>query len=171
MNRYTIIKIVSFFIYLLVQSLIFNNIILFGTVHSFIYLGFLLTLPIEMAIIPGMFIGLAMGLGIDAFSNTFGIHAAASLLLMYLRPVMLSGVRPQGGYPNGAIPRPNSLGLGWFATYGIPLLFIHHGVVFFIEYGGFSLFWPTLLKVFVSTIYSFLLIAIIQYLFVTKVKK
>lgn len=171
MNRYTIYKIISFFIYLLAQALIFNKIVLFGTAHSFIYIGFLLTLPLEIAIIPGMVIGLALGLGIDAFSNTFGLHGAASVLLMYIRPKILSGLTPQGGYASNAIPRPNVLGLGWFSTYALPLIFIHHMVVFFVEFGGFDLFWSTLLKVLASTAYSFLLIIVLQYMFFSKSRK
>ena len=60
MNRYTIYKIVSFFVYLLAQALIFNKVVLFGTAYSFIYIGFLLTLPIELAVIPGMLIGMSL---------------------------------------------------------------------------------------------------------------
>jgi hypothetical protein len=168
MNRYNIFKILSFFIYLIAQALIFNKSVLFGTAHSFVYIGFLITLPIEMAVIPGMLIGLAMGLGVDAFTNTFGLHAAASVLLMYIRPVLLSGLTPQGGFPAGAIPRPNVLGFTWFSTFALPLIFTHHLVIFYVEYGGIDLFWTTLLKVLASTGYSFILITIIQYLFITK---
>jgi len=170
-NRYTIYKIVSFFVYLLAQALIFNKVVLFGTAYSFIYIGFLLTLPIELAVIPGMLIGMSLGLGVDAFTNTFGLHAAASVLIMYFRPMFLSGLTPQGGYPAGALPRPNILGLTWFATFALPLIFIHHAVIFFVEYGSFDLFWSTLLKVLASTGYSFVLIAVIQYLFITKIRK
>lgn len=171
MNRFTLYTIISFFIYLLAQALVFNKIVLFGTAHSFIYIGFLLALPIEIAVIPGMLIGLALGLGVDAFSNTFGLHAAASVLFMYIRPKMISGLTPQGGYAASVLPRPHILGFGWFSTYALPLIFIHHSVVFFVEFGGFDLFWSTLLKVLASTAYSFLLIIVIQYMFVNKARK
>ena len=171
MNRYAIIKILSFFVYLLAQALIFNKFVLFGTAHSYIYIGFLLTLPIEIAAIPGMLIGLALGLGVDAFTDTFGLHAAASVLLMYARPILLSGLTPQGGYPSGALPKPTSLGLTWFLSFALPLIFIHQLVIFFVEYGDLSLFWPTLLKVLASTAYSFLLILVIQYLFKLGVRR
>jgi hypothetical protein len=171
MNRYNLYKIISFFLYLLAQALLFNKIALFGTAHSFIYIGFLLTLPLELAIIPGMLIALSLGLSVDAFSNTFGLHAAASVLLMYIRPKIISGITPQGGYAANAIPRPNILGLGWFTSYALPLIFVHHLVVFFVEFGGFDLFWSTLLKVLASTAYSFLLIVVIQYMFIGKARK
>jgi len=171
MNRYNILKVISFFIYLIAQALIFNKIILFGTTYSFVYIGFLLTLPIELAVIPGMLIGLAMGLGMDAFTNTFGLHAAASVLLMYIRSFLISSLTPQGGYQLGVTPRPNIIGLGWFTSYALPLIFIHHSVVFFVEFGGFAMFFSTLLKVVLSTGYSFLLIVVIQYIFITKIRK
>jgi hypothetical protein len=156
---------------LIAQALIFNKIVLFGTTYSFIYIGFLLTLSLELAVIPGMLIGLAMGLGMDAFTNTFGLHAAASVLLMYIRPLLISSLTPQGGYQPGATPKPNIIGLGWFAYFALPLIFIHHSVVFFVEFGGFDMFLSTLLKVVLSTGYSFLLIIVIQYIFITKIRK
>ena len=171
MNRSLLYTIISFFFYLFAQALIFNKIVLFSTAHSFIYIGFLLALPIEIAVIPGMMIGLALGLGVDAFSNTFGLHAAASVLLMYIRPKVLAGLTPQGGYTSSILPRPHVLGIGWFSTYALPLIFIHHSVIFFVEFGGFDLFWSTLLKILGSTAYSFLLIIVIQYMFVNKARK
>ena len=167
MNRYNLYKFISFFGYLAAQVLIFNKIVLFGTVHSFIYIGFLLTLPFELAVIPGMLIGLAMGLGVDAFSNTFGLHAAASVFIMYLRPKILSSLTPQGGYPDGVMPKPNILGLSWFTYFSIPLILTHQVILFFVEYGGFSMFWQTATKIGTSTLYSYLLIVIIQYIFKT----
>ena len=171
MNRYNLLKIISFFFYLLAQVLIFDKIVVFGTAHSYIYLGFLLTLPFEIAIIPGMLIGMALGLGVDAFSNTFGLHAAASVLLMYLRPMMISSLTPQGGYPAGVLPKPNILGLSWFTYYALPLIFIHQVVVFFVEFGGFTMFLQTSWKILASTFYSFLLIVIIQYMFRVTVRR
>ena len=171
MSRYSLLKILSFFVYLLAQALIFNKFVLFGTAHAYVYVGFLLTLPIELATIPGMLIGLALGLGVDSFMNTFGLHAAASVLLMYLRPRLLSGLTPQGGYPSGALPRPNYLGLSWFLSFALPLIFIHHLTVFFIEYGDWSLFWQIMVKSLASTGYSFLMILLFQYLFMTNIRK
>ena len=171
MNRYNLYKIISFFIYLLVQVLIFDKIVLFGTAHSFVYIGFLLTLPFEIAVIPGMLIGMALGLGVDAFSNTFGLHAAASVLLMYLRPMMISSLTPQGGYPAGVLPKPTILGLSWFTYFSLPLIFMHQIVIFFVEFGGFTMFWQATWKVLASTFYSFLLIVIIQYMFRTRIRR
>lgn len=171
MNRYYLHKVITFFLYVVAQALIFNKMVLFGTAHSFVYVAFLLTLPFELAVIPGMFIGLALGLGIDAFTNTFGLHAAASVLLMYVRPMLISGLAPQGGYQPGAAPRPQFMGLGWFTSYALVLIFVHHLVIFFIEFGGFDLFWSTILKVVASTAYSFLLIIIIQYTFFIRGRK
>ncbi len=171
MNRVIIVRIVAFFAYLLAQALIFNKAVLFGTAYPYIYPGFLLVLPIDLAAIPGMLLGLALGLGVDAFSNTFGIHAAASVAFMFLRPYVLNMLTPSRGYQEGTALQPANLGLGWFVSYALPLLFVHHLLVLAIEAGGSEVFWSVLLKAFFSTLYSFAVITLLLYLFVKRSKK
>lgn len=168
MNRETILKIVTFFTYVLFQVLLFNNMVLWGKGFAFIYVGYLLTFPIELGIIPAMLIGFATGISIDIFSNTLGIHASASVLLMYVRPYLLSILTPHGGYPSGVLPRPSTMGFGWFSTYSIILILIHHTFLFFVEAGGFQLFFFTLQKVILSALFTYSVVMLIQYLFARK---
>lgn len=65
----------------LVQVLILNNIQFSGFVNPYVYVLFILLLPFT---IPGyLLLGLSflMGISIDIFSNTLGLHAAASVFL------------------------------------------------------------------------------------------
>lgn len=165
MNRETIIKIVTFFSYVLLQVLLFNKMVLWGKGFAFVYVGYLLTFPFELGVIPAMLIGFVTGVSVDVFSNTLGIHAAASVLLMYSRPFLLNLLTPHGGYPVGASPRPVSMGFGWFSTYAIILIFIHHLFLFFVEAGSFHLFFLTLQKVIISTLFTYSVVMILQYLF------
>lgn len=168
MNRDSIIKIMSFFGYVLAQVLLFNKMVLFGKGFAFIYVGFLLTFPFELGVISAMFIGFVTGISIDVFSNTLGIHASASIVLMYVRPYFLKIFTPHGGYPLGAKPTPNFMGFNWFATYAIILIFIHHTWLFLVEAGGFQLFFYTLQKIIFSTFFTFSIVTLIQYLFAKK---
>lgn len=169
MSRETIIKIVAFFSYVLLQALLFNKMVLWGKGFAFVYVGYLLTFPFELGIIPAMLIGFVTGVSVDVFSNTLGIHASASVLLMYLRPYFLNILTPHGGYPMGGSPRPSSMGFTWFSTYSIILIFIHHFFLFFVEAGGFQLFFLTLQKIILSTLFTYSVVIIIQYLFAKKV--
>lgn len=168
MNRDVILKFAAFFSYILIQVLLFNKMVLLGKGFAFIYLGFLLTFQFELGIIVAMLIGFATGISVDIFSNTLGIHASASVLLMYLRPVLFNMLTPHGGYPVGAKPTPVIMGFGWFAPYSLILIFFHHSVLFFVEAGGFQLIFHTLQKIILSTFFTFSVVIVAQYLFSSK---
>lgn len=168
MNRESVLKFAAFFSYLLLQVLLFNKMVLFGKGFAFIYVGFLLTFQFELGIIAAMLIGFATGVTVDVFSNTLGIHASASVLLMYLRPFLFNIFTPHGGYPLGAKPTPTVMGFSWFSTYSLILIFLHHSMLFFVEAGGFRLFFFTIQKIILSTFFTFSTVIIIQYLFSNK---
>lgn len=165
MNRSTIIQAISFVLHLLFQVLILKNAVLFNSAFCFLYIGYLILLPVETNPLLLMFIGFGMGIFIDMFYDSVGLHALSCVLIMYLRNYWLARVTPQGGYDNGAIPGIASDGLQWFLIYSIPLIFVHHAVLFFTEAGGFHYFWFTIVNVIFSTLYTTVVILIVQYLF------
>jgi hypothetical protein len=165
MNRSNIIQIISVFIYLFFQVLILKNAVLFQTAFCFIYVAYLLLLPVETNPLWLMVIGFVMGFFIDMFYDSIGLHAFSCVMIMYLRNFWLARLTPQGGYDNGAIPGIGMAGLQWFLVYAIPLIFIHHVVLFFTEVGGFQYFGFTIIKVLCSTVYTTIVILIVQYLF------
>ena len=163
--RLNIFHIYSFFVFLLYQVLILQNVVLFHTAFCFLYVLYLLLLPVETNPLLLMGIGFAMGFVVDLFYESLGLHAFACVMLMYVRNYWLNSVTPQGGYDNNAVP---SLALGgflWIVVYTIPLIFLHHALLFYIEAGGFGMFWFTLWKVITSTIFTSLAILIARSLF------
>lgn len=165
MSRISIVQVISFFIYLLYQVLILKNIVLFNTAFCFLYVAYLLFLPVETNPLILMLAGLIMGISIDVFYDSMGLHAFACVLVMYLRNYWLSLITPQGGYDSNATPSIAVHGIQWFLVYTIPLVFLHHFALFFIEAGGFSMFWFTLWKVITSTLFTTLITVIVQFLF------
>ena len=154
-----------FLIYLLLQVVLMQNVVLFDVAFCFLYVGFLLMLPFDAGAIRLMLLGLLMGLCVDIFYNSFGIHAAASVFIMYIRPYVVNLLAPRGGYEPGMTPKLKVMGLEWFSAYSLILIFLHHLILFFVEAGGFDMFLYTLLKVVASTVFTFVVILIIQYLF------
>src|SRR5688572_265740 len=165
MNRSNIIQIISVFIYLFFQVLILKNAVLFQTAFCFIYVAYLLLLPVETNPLWLMLIGFLMGFFIDMFYDSIGLHALSCVLIMYIRNFWLARLTPQGGYDNGSIPGIAMAGMQWFLVYAIPIIFIHHAVLFFTEVGGFQYFGFTIIKVLSSTVYTTIVILIVQYLF------
>lgn len=165
MSRDILSAVVSFFVYLLYQVMILQNVVLFHTAFCFLYVLYLLLLPVETNPLALMGIGFVMGLTVDMFYDSIGLHAFACVLLMYVRNYWLNSVTPQGGYDSNATPSMALAGVQWFLIYSVPLIFLHHAVLFFIEVGGFSMFWFTLWKVITSTLFTTLVILIAQFLF------
>jgi len=165
MNRINIIQVISFFIYLLYQVLILKNIVLFNTAFCFLYVAYLLFLPVESNRLFLMFAGFIMGFAVDIFYDSLGLHAFSCVLIMYVRNYWLSLITPQGGYDSSATPSIAINGIQWFVMYTIPLVFLHHSVLFFIEAGGFGMFWFTLWKIITTTIFTTLVTVVVQFLF------
>jgi len=165
MSRVNILQIVSFFIYLFYQVLILKNIVLFHTAFCFLYVAYLLVLPVESNQITLMLIGFVLGFSVDVFYDSLGLHALACVLIMYARNSWLNVLTPQGGYDSNSIPSMSMNGIQWFVVYAIPMVFLHHAILFFTEAGGFDMFWFTMLKIMNSTLFTMLAIVIAQFLF------
>lgn len=171
-SKNLITGLLSFAIFILLQVLLFKNFVLFNVGFTFSYVAFLLFLPFEVIALSQLFLGFFMGFTIDIFYDSLGMHAAACILLMYVRQFWIKSITPRGGYEITSLPTIDSMGLQWFTIYSLPLIFIHHFALFYIEAGGFKdLFFLTLAKVFASTLLTFLVIVLYQYLFMVKRKR
>lgn len=164
MNRSGIIQVISFFLHLAFQLVILKNAALFHSAFCFIYVAYLLLLPVETNPLFLMLLGFVMGFVVDMFYDSLGLHALSSVLIMYLRNYWLARLTPQGGYDNSAIPGIAN-GMQWFLVYTVPLILVHHSVLFFTEVGGFHYFGFTTLKIILSTLFTTLVMLIVQYLF------
>jgi hypothetical protein len=165
MSRGMIFQVIAFFIYLFYQVLILQNVVLFHTAFCFLYILYLLLLPVETNPLLLMGIGFLMGFAVDMFYESIGLHAFACVLIMYVRNYWLNSMTPQGGYDSNSTPSLALGGLQWFVIYSLPLVFLHHAVLFFMEAGGFRMFWFTLWKIITSTFFTMLVILIAQFLF------
>ena len=164
MIRGGILQIVLFFVYLILQVVLLKNLVLFNTSFCFLYVAFILLLPVEMSNLRLMLIAFLLGISVDIFYNSLGLHTMALVLLAYLRNYWLATITPQGGYDIGTPPTLAANGLQWFLVYTLPLVFVHHLVLFFVEASGFTLFWYTMLKAISSLLFTMAAMLLLQYL-------
>lgn len=158
----------SFFVYVLFQVLLLKNFILFDTAFCFLYIAFILMLPVEIGPLLLMLIAFVVGFSVDIFYDSLGINAAASVFIGFVRPYWLKIITPRGGYEEVVIPSLKTMDFGWFFTYTLPLIFVHHLILFFLESGGFDLFFFTFTKVVFSTLLTFFVMLLTQNLFYKK---
>ena len=165
MSKLSITHFLQFFIFIALQIFLVQYLVLFNTGFCFIYIAFLLFLPIQLPPVILMLMGFTTGITIDTFYDTAGIHAGACVLLTYVRPHVLRFLTPRDDYDANDSVNVRLMGWGWFVTYALILIFMHHLLLFFLELGGFKSVGFTLLKVVASTLYTFTVVVILQLLF------
>jgi len=107
--------------------------------------------------------GFAMGLSVDLFENTLGLHTASTVFLAFIRPWILSVLAPRDGYDPESFPRIYYYGFTWFVKYTGILILTHHMVLFYLEVFHFHEFLTTFLRVFLSSILTLSTITLSQY--------
>lgn len=158
-------NIVRFMILVGVQVLIIKNIELGRFINPFIYVLFLIALPFETPKWVLLVAGFLIGITIDMFYDTAGMHAAACVFMAYVRPGVLKLFSPRDGYEFGTQPTVQYLGIPWFLSYSGILVLAHHLILFYLEIFRFSEFFSTFFRVLISAVFTVLLIIITQYLF------
>jgi len=153
----------TFVIYVLIfQVLIINNINLGFYIHPYIYILFILILPIEISGWLLLILSFISGLTIDMFVNSPGIHASASVFLGFMRPFVIKSISPRIGYESGSLPIPSHLGFAWFFRYTVICVILHHLFLFFVDAFTFSQLWFIFLKIILSSIFTIIFVLIIQ---------
>lgn len=155
---------IMFVVLVLVQVLILNNIQVSGLINPYVYILFILLLPFT---IPGYFllgISFILGLSIDIFSNTPGIHAGASVLLGFLRPGIAQLISSREIIEKGNMPNMTLLGFASFLKYIVISVLVHHLFLFFAETFSFGDILETLVRWILSSVFSIIIILASQFI-------
>ncbi|RCL71847.1 MAG: hypothetical protein DBW72_06715 [Flavobacteriales bacterium] len=117
-----------------------------------------------------MVVSFFLGISIDLFSNTFGLHASSLVFLAYIRPIVFRWFAPRDGYDTIKTPSIFDMGNRWFLyVFGI-LLILHHLWFFTMESFSLAELLLILQKTFPSALLSFAVCIILQTLFLKKSK-
>ena len=154
----------TFLLYVILQLFFVRNLVLFDYAFCFVYLGVVLLMPFDSTPITILLVGFVTGMLIDVFYNTMGMHAAATTLVAYLRPFIIRILVPQRGYEERMSLSLRSMGFRWFLLYTLVLTLAHHLLLFYVEASNINLFFPTLLKVITSTLFTTFVLVVMQYL-------
>lgn len=164
--------ILDFFTYLLkfigiilLQILVVDNIELSAYVNPYIYVSFILLLPVTLKPWLSLALGFLCGAAIDTFTSTPGLHIAATVLLAYVRIHYLRFATTKEDIEGRVRPTMSKKGVVWFIFYCFTLTLVHHTFLFFLEIYGFQEFFSTMLRIILSTLVTVLMIVVGQLLF------
>jgi hypothetical protein len=148
---------------IMAQLLIFNNIEFSGFINPYIYILFVLLLPFYAPSFVLLVSTFLMGITIDIFLGTPGVHSTATVLAAFSRPAVMRLFSPREGYQSGTFPRLSQFGFEWFAKYTVMLVIIHHFSLFYLEVYTLHHFFATFFRALLSTLFTSLLLIGSQY--------
>ena len=165
-------NIIRFIFFILVQVFVLNKIPpLHQLATPYIYFLFILWLPFKIGRRTLMIIALALGLCLDYFTKTPGLHAAPCVFIAYLRPFLINVlISQEGAEANYEEPSIRSMGFVPYFTYTAVLTLFHHGFLFLLEALQFAGLWYFVVKTSLSVVISLLIILIVELLFVRNQK-
>lgn len=167
MIRGVIKYLIMFVVLVLIQVLFLNQVQFSGYINPYIYILFVLLLPLGSPRYVVLLSAFLIGLTIDIFSNSLGIHSAASVFIAFLRPFIIRSIsnreEDRSEYP-GLLQNKFS----WFLYYTSIMVVLHHAILFYLEVFTFSNFFETLFRVFLSTLFSIFIIVLSQFLIFRK---
>lgn len=160
---------VRFVLLLMVQVFVFNQ-VSWGWggreyLFVFVYPLFVALLPFRAARPLVILLGFTMGLTVDFFSESLGLHAGALTFTAYSRPAILRVGRPRDGYNIKASPSIADMGGVWMSRYLFLSLTVHALAYFVLQAFSLVFVGEILLKVLFSTIASFIVAGILVLIF------
>jgi rod shape-determining protein MreD len=154
-----------FVLLVLLQEFFFSNIQLSGFINPYVYVLFVLMLPMKTPRWILLTTAFLLGLSVDLFADTLGFHAFATTLIAFVRPDVINFFTNRDDFGKGSVPTMAAYGLQWFLRYAGVMILIHHFALFYMEAFTFHGFFFTMFRVVVSSVFTLLIVVLAQYLF------
>jgi len=165
-------NIIRLAIFILVQVYVLNKVPhLHRFITPYLYYLFVLWLPFSVSRFGLLFIGFITGFILDYFMMTPGLHAAACVLIAYVRPFIINVLTPRD-VNEFNYREPSAQAMGWtpFTVYVFILTLLHHGYMLFLEWLDMGNFLDFVIRVLTTTGISMLLIFTVELLFPRKLR-
>jgi rod shape-determining protein MreD len=162
MNSAMLFNIARFILLLVAQVVIFNNFNFFGYINPYPYILFIILYPVNGNKYGLLIASFLLGLTMDLFCNSGGVHAASCLLLAYFRPLIFKfsfGL----SYEYQTV-RLNDVLTPERFSFILLAVIIHHITLFILEVFAFEYLWSIIARTIVSTIFTIIICILIIYL-------
>ena len=145
------------------QVLLFDHLYIGSSGIVMMYILFLINLPVRIPRWAEMLIGLCVGLMIDIWHSSLGIHIAACVALSFVRPLLLSKAVQDIERIKDNISI-QTIGRIEYTKCVVILTVMHHFIVFTLETWNIQFWWMILLQTLISSIMTLCIILGYEYL-------
>lgn len=141
--------IIFFVVVVLLQALLFDNLMFSGLVIPLYYVAFVVLLPVKIGRLWLLLLGALLGVIMDVSMGTAGLNTIATTAIAFLRPVIIN-LSMGKDVAHESIPYGGTISARSFLTYGAILIGVHGALFFGFESLGSHLLY-TLCRVVVSS--------------------
>ena len=171
MNKLIIQNIIRGLALVFFQVSVLNNIYLGGYVNPFLYILFILMLPVGMPKVGMIFLSFLAGLFVDLFSSTLGLHTFAATLIGFLRVIFADNILTKREKIEIDEPSIKNIPFSTYTVYVLLLTFVYSLSYYIMESFLLSDTFLIIIRAVLSTIVTYLLIISCEYLFLGRKKK
>ncbi len=165
MSRLLLANAVRFIALVFVQVFLLKNMGYYNLATPFLYILFLVLLPIEIPNWLLFLLAFGTGLTIDGFYDTLGIHAAACTVLALVRVLFIGVTVQRQGFDNEPDPGMGAMNFRWFFFYVSILTVFHHSTLFLLETFNLLEIQYTVVRIALSSAFTILLVLIYEFIF------
>ncbi|MGM9866299.1 MAG: rod shape-determining protein MreD [Lepagella sp.] len=171
MDKTLLNNFVVMIVMVLLQVLIFNNIMLFSVAIGYVFIYTIIRLPMSLHTNWLLTFTFLLGLVIDIFSDTAGVNTiSCTILAMVKRPVLYAYIARDDSTKN-IVPCLSTLGFAVYGKYLFTMSMIYTLLTFVLEYFNFADFKEIALMTICSSLFTFILILGIDSLIITRREK
>ena len=145
------------------QVLLFDHLHIGSWGIVMMYILFLINLPIRIPRWAEMLIGLLVGIMMDVWHSSLGIHIAACVALSFLRPLLLNNAIQDIERIKDNIS-VQTIGRIEYTKCAVVLTVLHHFIVFSLETWNIQFWWIVILQTLISSAMTLCVILGYEYL-------
>ena len=165
-NSEVLVNSTRFVLLVLLQVVLLDDINFLGYINPYLYILFILLFPLTGNKTLLILLSFLLGLSVDIFNDSGGIHAAASVFIAYIRPLVLKfsfGISYEYN-----TTRISNVPINQRVLYITVMVLLHHLVLFSLEIFSISHILLILKSTLFSSIFSILLLICVLVLFSRK---
>lgn len=151
MTKNAIVSAVMFLLMVFLQ-VVCNRICLFNIAVPFVFVYFILRLPMSLSVNWVMTLSFLIGLVVDIFSNTYGMYAMSSTIIGALRKPIFTLFYPREDEMSNPIPSISTLGVSTYIKYMFTLVLLLCVVIYFIQLFTFYNIGLTIMRIIGSSL-------------------
>ncbi|GGG90690.1 rod shape-determining protein MreD [Polaribacter pacificus] len=148
-----------FFTLLFLQVFVLNNILFLGYINPYLYVAFVIFYPLKEERFSLLLFSFLLGLSVDFFTDSGGIHAFSLLFVAYIRLTLIKLVFKKSSL-DYLLFDLNKEPYGKVFNFVMIIIITHHFLLFFLANFSFN----NLTSVLTQTVYSSIFTAILFFL-------